>query len=185
MTNEATTQQATPPARLSEKVFRRHEDTLFKVIDNFPGAFEFIADKPNAFACTLRSAMKSLYQYKWETKIPIDHFMRLYEAKEIVVRELSGRVRIGSKETTRERVIVKDFALSQESGLIIKPHGEERLKIDVKNTAHVVLCSLAAEGVLNAPILLSGLTVEAATELLQSFDIVLEKTGTPNEWLLS
>ena len=82
-----TQQQSKPPARLGEAVFRRFEKVIYKTVTTFPSQIVVETKSPNAFACQFRSAMKSLYHFQWQTNIPHNQFIKLYEAKDIVVRE--------------------------------------------------------------------------------------------------
>lgn len=173
------------PARLNERSFRRYEPVIFKAVTTFPVAFAVATSQPNAYACGLRNALKSLYQFQWQTTVPHNLFLELYESRKIVVREATGKVVIGDRYTTKERPAEAASA----SGLIIKPHRSEAASpvVDVSNLAAVasILCDLAAQRTLACPIVLSGLTDEAAAELNQSFDVLLERTSAPGEWLLT
>lgn len=179
------TEKDSPPARLNERSFRRYESVIFKAVTTFPAAFEVATSQPNAYACGLRNALKSLYQFQWQTTVPHNLFLELYESHKIVVREATGKVVIGDRHTTKER----PAALPLESGLIIKPHSSEAAKpvVNINSSATVanVLCDLAAKRAFTYPIVLRGLTDEDATELNASFDISLERTSMPGEWLLT
>lgn len=182
----STETKPTPPARLNEKSFRRYENLLYKVVTTFPNVVTLSTTHPNAYACGFRNAMKSLYTFQWETIVPHNAFLKLYEAKEIVVREATGKVLIGSRWTTKA---TEEEGEAEKSGLIIKPHipgeSQEDVIVDFNiATASWAVCFLASKQLLTQPITLRGLTVEAATELSQSFDILLEPQ--PNgDWLLT
>lgn len=173
-----------PPARLNERSFRRYESVIFRAVTTFPAAFEVATPQPNAYACGLRNALKSLYQFQWQTTVPHNLFLELYASRKIVVREATGKVVIGDRHTTKER---PKAVGPPASGLIIKPHRSEADSpiVDVNTRVDFALCGLATEYVLARPVILRGLTDEAATELKQSFDVLLERTSVPGEWLLT
>lgn len=185
-TRTDTSPKPTPPARLNEKSFRRFEKALYKSVTTFPNALIVQTTHPNAYACGFRNAMKSLYHFQWETVVPHALFIKLYEAKEIVVREAAGKVVIGSRWTTKA---TEEEGEAEKSGLIIKPHfpgeSQEDVVVDFQiATGPWIVCYLASKQVLTQPVTLRGLTTEAATELSQSFDILLEPL--PNgDWLLT
>lgn len=159
-------QKPQPPARLNERNFRRFEKTLFQVVTTFPKPIVVTTQAPNAFACQLRNAMKSLYAFQWQTTIPHTRFLALYEQKEIVVREQIGKVIIGSRQTTRDPI-------PEESGLIIKQHGGEFHSFG--RDSAFLLCCLADKRLLTQPVRIEGMTADDAQNLQQQHDILLER----------
>lgn len=161
--------KGTPPARLSERCFRRFERTIFEVMTRFPTPVVVETTNPNTFACQLRSAMKSLYQFQWETTVPHTRFLALYESKEIVVREMPGKVVIGSRQSTRDPLL-------PQSGLIFK-QDSSAASFDALSLACDALCALAGLRLLSAPLTLTNLSDVTAERLQQDYDILLEKVG--------
>lgn len=65
-----------PPAHLSEKVFRRFEQTIKQIVEEFPRTIIITPEgiSQYTFIARLRDAMRSLYKYEWQTSVESTRF---------------------------------------------------------------------------------------------------------------
>lgn len=164
------------PARFSEPYFRRYEQTIAQIVDAWPQPVDFqIAGSVTTFACRLRDAMKSLTENKWPTTmVNMDVFNEIHPSpkdKKFVVQELpNGIVRVCDSNL----LISKDSIKVAVNNSTSKPSNPPVELLDLNLFQIKTVCLLAHHRLLNTSILVS-LADEEATDLNNSFDILLEK----------
>jgi len=173
----------TPPARLSESVFRRFEPIIAAAVERFPNVVEVPTAKPNSTACQLRSAVKSYLTYKWTGKVDFEKFLLIYE--DLTVREGEGKVVIGSAQLTRAFLEGK----SEKSCSFSEPNLIEgdAIEVDMRiynKTCATFVAQLSSLRALNKPIKFLYIKQELVDELQLNYDVVLEKVGE-NEWIMT
>ncbi len=180
--------QAPPPARLSERVFRKYELAIAKAVDTFPLPVIIKTSVPNSTACQVRAAMKSFNEYNWPSKIDCATFAKLYDLNELICREHEGQVAIGGREESK----LNKQSPPESCSFFEQNQGEEfKIELEYYQTqdrmvALLLLVRLAGERALCKPVRLVNLTESQAEKLTGLADILLEQDKTKtNEWILS
>jgi hypothetical protein len=88
----------TPPAHLSERTFRRFEPYIRKAVASSPTPVTItpIGLRPVTFAARMRDAIRSFSIYRWQSDIPLERFLELYERRDLTTTlDDGGMVIIG------------------------------------------------------------------------------------------
>ncbi len=158
------------PPHKSERMFRRYEQAIFAIVQQFPNVISF-DPKPLSivtFSCRLRDAMSSLLEYKWASPIDVN---RLAEIRpQVEVAQVNGMV------------VVRKVGTAMPNPL--NAQGEVAVKDDfafniTKDDPIAVFAAayLIERQFLNRPVQLMNVSQETIAKTLENYDVGITATN--------
>lgn len=164
------------PSRLRESSFRKYEDDIAKIVENFPTAIVF-TPKGNVitYVARLRDAILSFQIYAWESNV-IDRakFAQAYENMVVSHSHENDKVLAGG------RLEVKKARLGNEQGILTEfKVGYTQTAVELNETELdsnqvAFLCLLASKRLLTNPIRTNCMNAEDKRHLEDEFDVMIE-----------
>lgn len=169
------------PSRLSERSFRHYELIIARAIEAFPNITVVDPDgSPITYSARLRDAMLSLATYNWPTAVVnTEKFHAIYNVdlkkRLIHVSHRGSQIFIGSDTIPDDDVIpqpaveVKPLATTQ------YPPAVRPLTLVADDMQIVLICQMASQRLLSAPVTVRDLTEARARELEMEYDVRIDK----------
>lgn len=165
------------PHRFSEKSFRRYEGIIYAVTERFPQPTVINPVDLTLSAETvrgrLRDAITSLKHHCWQTKIPMDVFLKIHDEIVVSLRP-DGKVVVGDKDTVKLDEVATFSAVDPTTVLDCTQYPDLSLSM---------VCFLAHNRALAKKLKLK-LLPEIAKQMTDNYDILLVEQGD-NIYLLS
>lgn len=172
------------PSRLRESAFRKYEETIRTIVQEYPAVVQVSLNglATVTVAGRLRDAMASLYKYRWQTDISMGKFLEVYPT--VIVTHRGTALFAGSKEELN-RLNPTMPAVATPVRLGLTPVQEEPAILD--ETQLAVICDLVAKRQL------ASFTFKWNGELLdtqikkleENYDIRIDKGETTGTYVIS